>query len=351
VNNRLQAACFLRAFPLSGDIAVDDGDIKAITDTFRSEFMYLLKEQGVGPSPSPPPMIWHYTNVQGVMGILGTGKIFATNYRYVNDLTECIYANKILVEEIELLSPSQSPLSQAVLRAILDTPEQLLGAVDIYIACFCEDGDVLSQWQAYGRGGYAIGLGVKEVTEHLIGGGYGLYRVHYEQKLLRELIQQLIVKFCSLVDMHASGINIADIHPRVIYSTAVGRHSELASDLPEPLNLLCRALTMVFIELACSFKDRAFEIEEEWRLVYKGVSQAENDASLRIMREMIVPYKELVLFLESHKATAHLGHNFSLNKIIFGPGMNPQVTTRSLRYLTRGFPAVEIEQSNIQVRL
>lgn len=63
--------------------------------------------------------------------------------------------------------------------------------LDVYITCFCEDGDLLSQWRAYaGRdsaAGYALGIGTRPP---LLGGvqaagrqhGLRLRRVLYDQR-------------------------------------------------------------------------------------------------------------------------------------------------------------------------
>jgi len=46
------------------------------------------------------PRIYHYTNWQGVTGILDTNSIWATNIRFLNDPSEFVIARKMLAAEI-----------------------------------------------------------------------------------------------------------------------------------------------------------------------------------------------------------------------------------------------------------
>lgn len=48
-----------------------------------------------------PPVLYHYTNTGGLEGILESGKLWATDYRYLNDASEVTYAHSLLVEAIE----------------------------------------------------------------------------------------------------------------------------------------------------------------------------------------------------------------------------------------------------------
>jgi hypothetical protein len=133
-----------------------DSKVADLNNQFEAE----LKERKLGKYADPESMLYHYTTSDGLKGIMDANEIWATNFRYVNDLAEFIYANELLSDQIHVKLRSARRLSRAVLQAILDTPDMLVGAVDIFIACFCVNGDLLSQWRAYGGrgGGYAVGL-------------------------------------------------------------------------------------------------------------------------------------------------------------------------------------------------
>ena len=90
--------------------------------------------------------------------------LWATDFRYLNDARELNYAWKPFVKSLKRRSSELGEYSEAYaaqLRAL-----KLMGAVDllglddsVYVACFTELKDALSQWSRYGANGYGIALG------------------------------------------------------------------------------------------------------------------------------------------------------------------------------------------------
>lgn len=146
------------------------------------------------------PELFHYTNAKGLVGIIESQSIWATNYRYLNDSTEVKFfsqnylpnllqpiCEKYLNELIAEDSDTQKLIDQrggrkgiidSYIRDTLDVHEKIFldkqnaGAalVEPYIASFCTasgleksvcdqvtEHGLLSQWRGYGyEGGYAI---------------------------------------------------------------------------------------------------------------------------------------------------------------------------------------------------
>jgi hypothetical protein len=44
----------------------------------------------------PPKVLWHYTTQDGLLGIIETGSIHASNILYLNDATEYTYATRVI---------------------------------------------------------------------------------------------------------------------------------------------------------------------------------------------------------------------------------------------------------------
>src|SRR5271157_272364 len=295
-------------------------------------FIDRLKKDGIGEYASRPStlMLYHYTTAEGLKGIIQQDKIWATNFRYVNDRTEFLYANSILESELRSRLPTKRKLIDAVFDAILQTDDLLVGAVDIFIACFCEKGDLLSQWRGYGGrgGGYAIGLGDIKLELPHAGFNYGIYQVNYDESQQKTLIKFLIDEFCTAVEQLGKGIKPASVEPPIIYSELPARDPKkppapliIKSKAPEPLGELCKRLSFAFLEVACCFKNPLFHIEEEWRLVHKRYSEskaAPDSVEFRTSGATLIPYVALPL---STKAHPRLGGdnsrwNFSLEEIV-----------------------------------
>ncbi|SDY89580.1 hypothetical protein [Nitrosomonas sp. Nm33] len=125
-----------------------------------------------------PPRLFHYTDSAGLLGILNSQQLWATHAFYLNDETEISYTHE-LVEEIyrdlikkatpDRIEESYSDHSLWIYRDFLHRLSyKTLRAKpnsDVYVTCFCENDDLLSQWRVYGnRGsGYAVGFDVKQL--------------------------------------------------------------------------------------------------------------------------------------------------------------------------------------------
>jgi hypothetical protein len=115
----------------------------------------------------PEEVIYHYTNTTGLIGILDTASIWATDIYFLNDSQEFTYARERFIRRIKdrLPSPEKSDLTHAedIARHIagrtLDRLMQEESAHRLYVSCFCPDGNLLSQWRGYGANdGVAIGF-------------------------------------------------------------------------------------------------------------------------------------------------------------------------------------------------
>ena len=110
-----------------------------------------------------PEVIYHYTNAQGLLGIVSSGAIWASDIGFLNDSQEVSFAQGQLQKEIEALQPGPSS-DPKYLQSFETHRNAVLGHLrrrdfSTYVSCFCENGNVLSQWRAYATDhGYAIGM-------------------------------------------------------------------------------------------------------------------------------------------------------------------------------------------------
>lgn len=111
--------------------------------------------------------LYHYTDAAGLLGILSKQTIWATGVEYLNDAEEVLYARdqlrSALADRLEKLPAPLRPSSSNTderrahrLRQIIQHLDRLDYGFGLYVACFSEVRDSLSQWRAYG--GYAVGF-------------------------------------------------------------------------------------------------------------------------------------------------------------------------------------------------
>ena len=140
---------------------------------------------------SRPSTVYHYTSITGLRGILSSGQLWATNVKYLNDSSEYAYADRLVGEVFDDLKPSE--LMRKILTIVTDNPQSR--GFDVYTSCFCESGDLLSQWRAYaGHGtGYAIEFDWTILGEIVSKQDYDLAgRVEYVETQQRDLIRSIV---------------------------------------------------------------------------------------------------------------------------------------------------------------
>jgi hypothetical protein len=134
-------------------------------DEYRNFCQHNLKFVGRG----LPNELWHYTNAEGLVGILSSGKIWATQVACLNDTLEQKYFGDLVHEAIkELRAKNSDKRIEVLLRAAdLSLAAREFSTAGHFVACFSEVEDDLGQWRGYGGGqcGYAIGFAPQEILE------------------------------------------------------------------------------------------------------------------------------------------------------------------------------------------
>lgn len=121
-----------------------------------------------------PDGLYHYTSAAGLLGILTSRTLWATDSAFLDDPTEGLLGRDEAMRRLEVRRNElmdDGPWDEDSLEAsILDQLHEVIDSLKkmgtepirarqgCYVASFSSDGDVLSQWRGYGDGGYAIGF-------------------------------------------------------------------------------------------------------------------------------------------------------------------------------------------------
>jgi hypothetical protein len=259
----------------------------------------------------PPDVLYHYTTAQGLLGILKTGSLWATNSRFLNDPTEIEYATqlfrRIADEEFgKYGSPSPTHVAywQKCVASWLDYYEQ---EAKVYVACFSADGDLLSQWRGYGAtgGGYAIGFATTPLpqSQQDVGAtpGFAMRRVIYNPNTQEGLVRERVKALCE-----------------------PGKTSSRDQE---------GWFSTFFSECLNCFKHPAFEEEREWRAIQFGRQAGRDISSLkfdfRTSLSRIIDYTQLNLKATDGKFAGKL----PISAVCYGPTLDAKTTERSLKIL------------------
>jgi hypothetical protein len=283
-----------------------------------------------------PELLFHYTSSGGMRGILESSRLWATNYRFLNDASEVGYGMALFESLVqEKLASSSTDVISEFLGRTLHTANAFDGMFDCYIACFCEQDDLLNQWRVYAGtgGGYALGFRAKEIGQRwgelLPTQDFLLRKVVYDEGLQRRLISEVLECATLALSKATQGISVADAN-----------------------NLIARCCQFVRSEVAdylFCFKHPAFAVEQEWRLCHIVSPGEEGHVQFRDGPYGLTPYVCL-----DPSPMAGVNHNrLPLTRITHGPVPDPTNVRFALNKLLRakGYAFVEIAGSVLPVRV
>ncbi|HKQ39920.1 MAG TPA: DUF2971 domain-containing protein [Verrucomicrobiae bacterium] len=277
-----------------------------------------------------PEVLYHYTDAQGLLGMLNSHKLWATNRRFMNDPTEAEYAANTIRNVVENHRDQyETGLFEKVKAGVELILKLYLEQDEHYLACFCENGDLLSQWRGYGSvgGGYAMGF----VADSL---GLILYQSPDKPE---PVLRKVLYKTKQQTELTGQWVKF------IFDWESFRRRAAPKKDIDIEINDFgWTALNWFISQSVRCFKHPAYEEEQEWRVIQIGTTPEGARAvepEFRASRRGVVEYVKLDLPTNEKK--------LPLKVICYGPTLDPTVTDRSLRLLCRGkgYDHVEINKS------
>jgi len=274
------------------------------------------------PQVEPPSGLFHYTTPEGLIGIVQTTKLWATNIKYLNDFSEVKYTYDLFREMTDRIIKSKD--SQIVKTFLEQFRKELIPhemIFDAYVFCLSENGDQLSQWREYAnRGiGYAIGFKGAALKRGFHRVGMRLLKVIYERHKQMQLIERVIIDSCAFLE---------DIETKYKDRTQA--------------NILdcCDLLISALIPYTVQFKHHVFSEEREWRIVYIPFHDIKEHIKFRPSNKLIIPYIEFGI------------EKLPIYSLYQGPQADFDLTRKSLQilFLQNNYSDISISESEVPLR-
>lgn len=236
----------------------------------------------------PPETLYHYTSQTGMLGIVENKEIWATHTQYMNDQREYLHALDLVEKEIRKRINSTADRD---IRYQLDEMCQGIQGIESMNVCVCSFSavrDSLPQWRTYGgsTSGYAIGVSGDFLSTIVERERFYLAPCLYKENDQLELVQAIV------------GLVLEENLER-------DRKQEKVY-LPRGGNL-CAYLH----RYAPILKDKAFSVEEEWRIISHPLACTFERFSYRSGNSMIIPYYRIPLTTESGQ--------INIKEVVVGP--------------------------------
>lgn len=235
-------------------------------------------------------VVFHYTTQKGLLGIVSSKTIWATDIRYLNDAAELELAADLARAELDNIKKASTHNDQPLLQ-LLDHELSLAARryeTSIYVCSLSSEKDLLSQWRGYcpQGNGFSVGFDFAQLEDIAWEQNFTLTKCIYDEgkqnEILRDFLQQ------SIASLHKmSGANSTN------------------------LDLAASMIGLNFQQIAPIIKHAKFSEEQEWRLISKPIDFNDPRIRFREGRSMIIPYYELKL--------ARDNESLNIREIIIGP--------------------------------
>jgi hypothetical protein len=220
-----------------------------------------------------PDYLYHYTTMDGFLGIIKYRTFWATHILYQSDRSEFKYAFQILKD---VLVNKKINMDKLLLE-----PEKYKG-IEVFTVSFSEKFDIQDQWNDYAKSvpGYCLGVRtwnlVHDITEN-------------SQKLIEYTGKSRAIKPTNAFECNFRKC----IYDRNIQYEFIEYHvNEILNNQYETENLLYSALIEMLLKYSPIMKRKKYEEEQEWRFIISKVFD-NSKINIRSGKLHFVPYFEL----------------------------------------------------------
>jgi hypothetical protein len=253
-------------------------------------------------TPDPPPILYHYTTPTGLLGIIGNRQMWASHTQYLNDQREFQHAVSII--EDELASMKKAP-EHDVHRGMLDEMTSVLKdreSMNVCVCSFSEEGDVLSQWRAYGGGaGFSIGFSGTFLRALSDSHQFWLVKCIYDEKEQRSWMRTLLTDVLhENTQRELDGDDKEDKIPGGNLGAYLNRYAPI-------------------------LKHKSFAEEREWRIISRPLPITREGFDFRAGASMLIPFFKIPLFTDTLP--------FQVEEVVVGPTPHSGQSRRSLQSL------------------
>jgi len=262
--------------------------------------------------------LYHYTDLNGILGIFNTKSLWASNAFFLNDSSEISYGLNLSHDLFNNFYQSlKSEKAKNILKNLYDDYSGFVLSSNLFLVSFCEDGDLLSQWRGYALNSDGISLRFNlQVIRTLP--QINLYKVVYNKDEQSKIVNFLFVLLEDLMDYLEKTKTKSFLHYFNYWIT-------------------------IFTTIILTFKDNSFSEEKEWRLIYNHNAVGNNKSiEYRIRNNYILPYIKI----------EKLNLMNLISSILIGPSSNNQIITKSIKYFLdeKKYEHITVDNSRIPYR-
>ncbi len=261
----------------------------------------------------PTKTLYHYTSLTGLMGMVKSRNMRASEIHYLNDTEELKHLGKLLDREIGIrLENGAGPRNVLIQFREWSATRRKNGPL-VFVGSYTEEGNLLSQWRGYCPHGNGVSLGFDpdKLTRSARSKSFAIGKCIYGKDRKKALVEQLINAVVLMAEERGEAPPNQK-HPTQSFHDIF---SELESKL---------------LMIAALIKNPAFHEEKEWRIVSPIISNyVETPIKYREGATSLIPFMEVPLPKNNQQA-------IDIEHIFLGPTPNSDLSMNSISwYLSR----------------
>ena len=249
--------------------------------------------------------------------------LWLSKFTSTNDISEI----RLAIEHFRAFVEKEAVGAEREEAALLhDAARRLEGYrdVNICLASFCEERDLLSQWRSYGNDGRGVALGFSATNLQALAKRYklNLYRCVYDPRDQERIASDLVAMLL-----------------KAFRTRKPGRSPNR--------DALLTQFHSLFLHVAPVIKDHRFGEEREWRLVSQSLA-LDHPAMIAVLKGNRASVKYVVNLTNGAN-----NHSDVISRVTIGPTLDPYNVSDAIQLLAlrQGFSVGEVEISGIPFRL
>ena len=256
----------------------------------------------------PNERLYHYTSFTGLLGIVESGALWASDIRYMNDSAELKHTADLIRTEITRRIGA-GHAKPDLLNQFLDwVTHRITNGHMLFASSFRSNGNLLSQWRGYSRLGKGVSLGFNpdSILRCARQQSFQIGKCIYSSKSQERLISRIIDAVEALAENHVS------------------EYSQQGKSADHSYHCIFQLIESDLLRIAAILKHPSFREEEEWRIVSPVITDyVKAPVLFREGASMLVPYIEFNLVTEDNSPIA-------LEHLFLGPTPNITISMNSL---------------------
>lgn len=310
----------------------------------------------------PPKTLYHYTSLQALASIVQSTRVWASNIRFLNDHSESKWLREHVISILERKKSKSANQERfdKIIAAIRAWPRQSL-----FVACFTEKPDDLSQWRAYCPPGLGVSIGFSSdsLRQQWISNPKDAAKPFFLSAMLER------ARYYSTSDESALetaidrllNVNPTTINPKTainftpeafpLLMAAAAKQKRMKEEEAEH-EMLIRTIPVWLSLVSPLFKHAAFKDEAEWRKVISKDIRPMPGQQFRQAKSTLIPYVEIMLDLRREQDKHVPQTTYFIDEVIVGPTPTPELTLEAVHALfaSEGHPEVIVKPSAIPFR-